>query len=420
VTAPTPARDLHIDRDRVVDELNHLATFSSHPAPAVTRVVFTREDQLARAYLDELYREAGLTVRVDAIGNTFARWASAGTDPDAPPVATGSHIDAIPNAGRYDGCVGVLGGLEAIRSLQRAGYQPRRPIELIQFTSEEPTRFAMGCTGSRAMAGVLSPDQLSTLRDDRGDDYDTVRQRAGYSGPLSEIALGDDACHAFVELHIEQGPRLEQADTTIGIVTAIAAPATLTVTYTGAGGHAGAVLMPDRKDAFCGAAEAALALEQLARDTSPDTVATCGLIDVQPGAVNSIPLATRLTLDIRDTNGDRRDGLIQHFQQQATAIADRRGLGVRFELNNADPPAGCAPLVLDAVRDAVAAAGHPAMELVSRAYHDALFMAQLTPTGMIFIPCRGGVSHRPDEFAEPDHIAAGVEVLAHTLARLAS
>lgn len=409
--------NLQVDTTRIMRELDTLATFSSHAAPAVTRVVFGDEDLRARQYLRSLYESAGLEVRVDAIGNTFARWH--GSELQARAVATGSHTDAIPNAGMYDGTVGVLGGLEAIRALKSAGFHPRRSIEVIMFTSEEPTRFAIGCSGSRALAGSLAAPDFHRLIDADGNTFDHVRQAAGFMGSLDSLALSHNAYHAFVELHIEQGPRLERAEIPIGIVTAIAAPATLDVIIDGEGGHAGGVLMADRKDAFTAAAEIALKLEELARAASSDTVATCGLIKIEPGAVNSIPYRASLTLDIRDIDGHRRDQLMTTFQLEAQSIAQRRGVRITFNLRNADPPATCDPLVVGAVRDACATTQSPSMELVSRAYHDSLFMARVAPMGMIFIPCRGGVSHRPDEFASPQHITRGIEVLAHTLATLA-
>ena len=241
---------LHIDTERVVGELNDLATFSDcpDPPPAVTRVVFTEQDLHARRYLAGLYRAAGLHVRVDAIGNTFARWI--GEQPALPAVGTGSHTDAIPYSGMYDGTVGVLGGLEAIRCLQSAEFRPKRSIELLMFTSEEPTRFGVGCTGSRAMVGGLDETRLQQLTDDSGDCYDRVRRRAGFEGSIESVRLAADHYHAWIELHIEQGPVLETVDVPIGIVTAIAAPTTMVVQVHGQGGHAGAVLMARRHDAL--------------------------------------------------------------------------------------------------------------------------------------------------------------------------
>lgn len=410
---------ISIDHQRLCAEIEALAQISDTPYPAVTRVLFTATDRKARAYLKQLYAGAGLTVREDAVGNTFARWP--GTDRAAPAVATGSHTDAIPNAGRFDGVVGVLGGLEAIRALQRAGLRPRRSLELIMFTAEEPTRFGIGCLGSRIMAGTLSAAQLAALRDNDGQSLDEARTAAGFSGPVVDAKLAKGHYHAFVELHIEQGSRLEQSGVPIGAVTAIAAPASLRVRLTGEGGHAGTVLMTDRHDPSLAAAEAMLAVERAALETGDiNSVATCGLVEVLPGAVNSIPRDVRLAIDVRDIDLARRDRMLAEIRAAARTAAARRGCGWSDELLNADPPAVCAPEILRAIDESCAELGLRCQHLTSRAYHDSLFMALVCPTSMVFVPSKGGYSHRPDEFTAPDEIANGVRVLAATLARLAT
>ena len=225
-------------------------------------------------------RRRRLRVRDDAVGNIFIRWA--GAEPDLPAVATGSHTDAIPHAGMYDGTVGVLGGLEAMRALKRGGLRPRRSIELVMFTSEEPTRFGIGCIGSRLMSGTLDPQRADTLREanepaDTARTLAQVRTAAGFSGSLDSVKLPPNHYHAWIELHIEQGPLLEREGIPLGIVTSIAAPASYRFTITGLGGHAGALLMPDRKDALCAAAELILSVEKHALATGAiDTVATVG------------------------------------------------------------------------------------------------------------------------------------------------
>lgn len=414
---PTP----EIEIDRLMDELYQLASYSDsgEPSPCTTRVVFTPTDLDAREYLSTLYDEAGLEVRVDAVGNTFARWT--GTSPDLPAIATGSHSDAIPHSGMYDGTVGVLGALEAIRALQRQEFQPKRSIELVMFTSEEPTRFGIGCTGSRLMSGSIAPDDLAKLVDSDGASFDDVRREAGFTGTLDSAVLSADHYAAFVELHIEQGPLLEKSVTDIGIVTAIAAPATLRFEVNGQGGHAGGVLMPDRHDALAAAAEMIVAVEQLARvHTSPDLVATVGMVEVYPGAVNSIPSRVHFSLDLRDIDGTNRDLVMRQITGEAEKIAERREVQVSSEILNADPPATCAGRVLDAAQEAADMLRLSSQKMISRAYHDSLFMARIAPTGMIFIPCRDGVSHRPDEYSSPKQIQAGVATLALTLARLTS
>jgi len=410
---------LEIDRERLAGELDALGAISQEPPPVVTRVVFTEADASGREFVKNLCSQAGLATRVDAAGNTFARWV--GADPMLAPVGTGSHIDAIPNAGRFDGTVGVLGGLEAIRALMRAGHQPRRSIELIVFTSEEPTRFGIGCLGSRLLAGLLDPKWASARTDRAGITLDAARRAAGFEGSLAQVRLLESYYSAFIELHIEQGPLLEQWKIPLGIVTAIAAPAGFAVTIQGEGGHAGAVLMPHRHDAFLAAAEIALAVESSARASgSIDTVGTVGVCEVFPGAVNSVPSRVRMEIDVRDTDESRRDAMVLKIRQALEEVAQRRGVEAEMEQVNADPPAQCDQRIVETLEQACAAHGLAFERMISRAYHDSLFMSRIAPTAMLFIPCRGGVSHRPDEYASPEAIAQGTLVLAETLARLSS
>ncbi|MGA2418633.1 MAG: M20 family metallo-hydrolase [Candidatus Acidiferrum sp.] len=411
--------NLAIDQEKLIGEIEVLAGISSAEAPVVTRVVFTAKDLEAREWLLAQCKEAGLAIRCDAIGNMFARWI--GTDPQAPAVATGSHIDAIPNAGKYDGVVGVLGGLEAIRALQRSGFRPKHSIELLVFTAEEPTRFGVGCLGSRMLSGTLSAENAAALTDSDGQSAEQARRSAGFEGDLRDVKLPRDHYKAFVELHIEQGPLLERQKVPLGIVSRIAAPASLRIVVEGAGGHAGGVLMPDRRDALCAAAEVILAIEQAARASGAiDTVATVGVCDVFPGAVNSIPSRVRLTLDIRDTNLARRDGVMRAIEDAERRVAERRCVSIASEIVNADAPGDCAISVVEALTAACHEHSWPFLSVVSRAYHDSLFMSRIVPTGMLFIPCRAGVSHRPDEYAAPEDVARGTLALAEALARLAA
>ena len=408
---------VNIDRERLAEEIEDLSKISGADPPVVTRIVFTPADLKARAWMKSLCRQAGLTIREDAIGNTFARWT--GSDPAAPVVGTGSHIDAIPNAGKFDGVVGVLGGLEAIRALQRAGFRPRHSIELLIFTAEEPTRFGIGCLGSRLLSGTLSPDAAAKFTDKDGASADQIRAQAGFTGELSDVQLPPGYYKAFVELHIEQGPILERERKPLGLVERIAAPASLMITIEGSGGHAGGVLMADRRDALCAAAELILALEHDARSSGAiDTVATVGICDVFPGAINSIPARVRLSADIRDTSLARRDAVLQSLDRACRAISSRRQVQIRSELLNADAPAESGPPVVSALCRACEKHGFSFLSMTSRAYHDSLFLSRIAPVAMLFIPCRNGYSHRPDEYASPEDIARGTLVLAEALASL--
>jgi ureidoglycolate amidohydrolase len=445
--------DLHINTDRLLRELHHLATLTDcpptadptlpTPTTAVTRIVFTPRDLEARAYIKSLAESAGFALRVDAIGNIFIRFE--GTDPTLPAVGTGSHTDAIPHAGMYDGTVGVLGGLEAMRALKESGFIPTRSIETLMFTSEEPTRFGIGCIGSRLLGGSIDPTTADALPDRLpetnlgapGPDSRTrdgaatnpgltlhdVRTAAGFTASLDTVKLPPNYYQAWVELHIEQGPLLEREQIPIGIVTNIAAPASYRYEITGFGGHAGALLMPDRRDALCAAAETILSVERHtlagnAASGTSDSVATVGTVAVHPGAVNSVPSRVTLTLDIRDTDVAHRNQIMAALHADIRDIEFRRQVAITEHQINADVPAISDPHILATLESICTSESTPYKKMVARAYHDTNFIAPIAPVAMIFIPCRNGVSHRPDEYATPESIALGTRVLALALAQL--
>ena len=410
--------EIRIDSAGLQSRIDELALISEAPPPVVTRVLFSEADIRGRGYVRKAAREAGLAIREDPVGNIFARWE--GSEPDLPVVGSGSHTDAIPNAGRYDGVVGVLGAFEALAALKRAGFRPRRSLEVVMFTSEEPTRFGLGCLGSRLIAGTISIERARALRDVDGRTRDELRGAAGYSGPLESVRLPNGYYHSFIELHIEQGPILEAKGIPIGIVEQIAGPSSYRVTLQGEGGHAGAVPMPGRHDAMLAGAEIALAVENAAKTSgSPDTVGTVGIFRIEPGASNSVPFRAYLEIDLRDTRLDTRGEALAQIEASAAKACALRGVRMEFEEINSDPPADGDPKTVATVEKVCSELGLRSLRMVSRAYHDSLFISRVSPTTMVFIPCRNGWSHRPEEFATPEHIASGVEVLAHTMARLA-
>jgi N-carbamoyl-L-amino-acid hydrolase len=437
--------NLTINSDRLLAELHQLARITDcpptedtslpEPTQAVTRIVFTPRDLEARAWLKSLATQAGFSVREDAVGNTFIRWE--GSEPSLGVVGTGSHTDAIPHAGMYDGTVGVMGGLEALRSLKEAGFRPKRSLEVLMFTSEEPTRFGIGCIGSRLLGGVIDPEAADKLRDrlhetdpnaPEGLTLREVREAAGFHGALSGVKLPSKYYDAWVELHIEQGPLLERDGIELGIVTNIAAPASYRYSVEGFGGHAGALLMPDRRDALCAASELILSVERHALEANAhakadgqsgvDTVATVGMVAVHPGAVNSVPSHVQLTLDIRDTDVERRNAVMEALHADIREIEQRRSVRITEERINADVPALSDPQIVGTIEAVCREEGASFRRMVARAYHDTNFIAPIAPVAMIFIPCRNGVSHRPDEYASPESIALGTRILAGTLAKL--
>ncbi|WCJ23953.1 Ureidoglycolate hydrolase [Euphorbia peplus] len=415
---------LSLDAQTLQSQIDELSGFSDTPAPSVTRVLYTEKDVLARRYVKNLMGLSGLSVREDAVGNIYGRWD--GSEPELAAVATGSHIDAIPYSGKYDGVVGVLGAIEAINVLKRSGFKPKRSLEVILFTSEEPTRFGISCLGSRLLAGseALS-EALKTTFDGQNVSFLEAAQSAGYAkngDDLSSVFLKKGTYSAFLELHIEQGPILEAEGISIGIVTAIAAPASIKVDFEGNGGHAGAVLMPNRNDAGLAAAELALAVEKHVLDSgSVDTVGTVGILELHPGAINSIPSKSHLEIDTRDIDEKRRNKVIKKIEQSASTIAKTRKVKLlEFKIVNQDPPALSDKSVIEAMEAASKELNLTHKLMISRAYHDSLFMARISPMGMLFIPCYKGYSHKPEEYASREDMANGVKVLALTLAKLSS
>ncbi|GMJ08329.1 ureidoglycolate amidohydrolase, ARABIDOPSIS THALIANA ALLANTOATE AMIDOHYDROLASE 2 [Hibiscus trionum] len=416
------SNSLSVDALALQKQIDELSTFSDAPAPAVTRILYSENDVLARRYIKNLMGLAGLSVREDVVGNIFCRWD--GYEPELTAVATGSHIDAIPYSGKYDGVVGVLGAIEAINALKRSGFKPKRSLEIILFTSEEPTRFGIGCLGSRLLAGDETlAEALKTMVDGKNISFLEAARAAGYArdeGDLSSVFLKKDSYSAFVELHIEQGPILEKEGISIGIVTNIAAPASIKVDFEGNGGHAGGVLMPDRNDAGLAAAELALALEKHVMDSgSINTVGTVGILELHPEAINSIPSKAHLEIDVRDIDEDLRNVVIEKIHNSAKSIAKKRKVALsEFKIINQDPPAQSEKSIIKAMEAASKELNLTRKYMFSRAYHDSLFMARISPMGMVFIPCYKGYSHKPEEYASPQDIENGVKVLALTLAKL--
>jgi ureidoglycolate amidohydrolase len=401
------------------EAIARLAEFNDDPdAAGVTREVYTPTYHEALRWLGERMRGAGMETRLDAFGNLWGRLE--GAEPVLARVVTGSHVDTTLNAGRYDGVVGVLGAIEAVRSLLESGFEPRRSIEVIAFAGEEP-RFGTGCIGSRALVGELARADLDRLRDRDGIALADALRSSGLDPDRVPAARLDPAgVHAFLELHIEQGAVLETHGEPIGVVTAIAAPHDFRLVLRGAATHAGATPMSLRRDALAGAAEAMVELERLARSSpSGTTVGTVGVLRVLPGAINVVPGEVELDVDVRDSDLEARESVVERLLDAVRQIAARRELEIDVEPIVRDRPVTCSAEVVDAVVAACRDSGLPFRRMISGAYHDAMIMAAKVPVGMIFVPSAGGVSHHPAEYTAPDQIDDGVRVLGGALARLA-
>lgn len=395
-----------------------LAELNDDPAAGgITREVYTPTYALALERVSGWMREAGLVVRLDAVGNLYGSWA--GSDAAAPRVLTGSHVDTTLNAGAYDGVLGVLGAIEAVHALRARGVAPRRTLEVVAWAGEEP-RFGTGCVGSRCAAGDLSRADLDRLADRDGVTMAVALREAGFDPDMLGDAVIDPATvHALVELHIEQAIVLEEYGEAIGVVEAIAAPHDFRLVFEGAATHAGATPMDLRRDALVGAAEAVVAVERVARaSSSGTTVGTVGVVRALPGAINVVPGVASLDVDVRDSDAQARAEVVTGIVAESRAIADARGLTLRVEEIVEDTPVTCSPEVVAASVAACEELQYNYRRMISGAYHDAMILGRRFPVGMIFVPSRGGVSHHPDEYTAPEELDRGVEVLAGTLERL--
>ncbi len=398
--------------------IERLATFNASPdRGGVTREVYEPEYRNACRYVTSLMKEAGLDVRVDTFGNVYGLWE--GTDPQAPRVLTGSHFDTTLNAGKYDGTLGVLGAIDAVRRLRGEGIEPRCGIDVVAFAGEEP-RFGLGCIGSRAAVGELTRQDLDRLHDRSGTSLASALRGAGlHPDRLGDAQLEPGRHGVFLELHIEQGAVLETAGVPLGVVTHIAAPHDLRVVLRGAAMHSGATPMNLRHDALAGAAEVMVELERLAKESaSGTTVATVGVLRARPGAINVIPGEVEMDVDVRDSDEAVRTQVVDEFVAATAAIAGRRGLELSHELIARHAPAACDEPIVDAVRHACTDLGVSCLEMTSGAYHDAMVLSSMMPIGMIFVPSVGGISHSPLEYTDPGDISRGVEVLARALVHL--
>ena len=398
--------------ERNIVEINR---YNETPGHGVTRDVFTREDFLARDYVKSEMRDAGLKVFEDCIGNIYG--VLEGSDPSLAPVWTGSHIDTVRKGGMYDGIAGVFAGLEALRIIRGSGQPVKRNLSVNVYTCEEMGRFGVCCVGSRALAGRYGVADLRTYRDQEGKSLYSTLQEAGYD--LSEfrsVAKKQGDVYASLELHIEQNNILEKANIPLGIVTGICAPTNLIVEVEGVQGHAGGVSMSQRKDAYMAAAEISLQLEKLVCSSgSKYMTGTVGSMKLEPNAVNVIPGKTVFSIDIRSISMEDKESVLVQLRDYVRQIREKRGVSVRLEMQNHDRPVLCDQRLQNLLRDSCEATGHACMDLISGAYHDSLMLADFTRAAMLFVPCRGGVSHSEQEWASCEHIAWGADVLAESM-----
>ncbi len=405
-----------INEQRQWDRLMEMAKLGAIPGDGVNRPCLTPLDRQARRLLIGWAEAIGATAAVDDAANLWLR--RDGTDPAAAPVLTGSHMDTQPAGGRFDGIYGVIAGLEAMTALHEASIATRRPIEVVAWTNEEGGRFSPGCMGSMAWSGHRSLSTWSDVRDPNGIRFaDALAEHLAAEQDLPRRPLGTRP-HAYIETHIEQGPRLEAESLEVGVVTGIQGVRWFTVTLTGESAHAGTAPRAMRKDAVQDMVRAIDALNALMQDPSDVLRFTVGRIVVEPNSSNSVAGKVSFSIDLRHPRGDvltSRGNLIAGVIEAAvrtTKVELRESFNV--------PPTEFDETVVDTIEGAAAAVGARSMRLLSGAFHDAQFVAAVAPTGMIFVPCRKGISHNPAEYAEPAWLAAGTRVLTEALVTLAA
>ncbi|WFU58514.1 allantoate amidohydrolase [Bradyrhizobium pachyrhizi] len=394
--------------EEIVARIDQLASISETPEH-LARIFLTDEHRKAADLILSWIREAGMSAHLDAIGNVCGRYE--GERPGQPALMLGSHYDTVRDAGRWDGPLGVITAIACVADLNRRGRRLPFAIEIVGFADEEGVRFASTLLGSRAVAGTFDESVLNT------------RDRAGTSMRDALIQFGLDPDHigkaararrellGYVELHIEQGPVLEEKALPVGVVTAISGATRLAARLTGVAGHAGTVPMKLRRDALAGAAECIVAIEQFCRSDEQGLVGTVGYVNAMPGATNVIPGKVSFTMDIRSQNDMHRKRAVADIVRQIEAIAKRRDLALQIDVTHENRSVPCAPWLKSQIAEAVAAEGYAAFELPSGAGHDGMAMVDVADIGMIFVRCRGGISHNPAEHVELADAGTGARVL---------
>jgi N-carbamoyl-L-amino-acid hydrolase len=404
-----------VNGDRLWRSLMDMAQVGPGVAGGNRRLALTEEDRQGRDLFCSWAKTAGCAVTVDAMGNIFAR--REGKRPGAAPVLAGSHLDTQPTGGRFDGVFGVLAGLEVLRSLNDRGVETERPVEVVVWTNEEGSRFQPAMVGSGVFAGKFSLEYGHGQKDADGVTLGQALERIGYRGPAPARPR---PIHAYLEAHIEQGPVLETEGRGIGIVSGIQGVKWFKAHVTGMNAHAGTTPMEVRRDPLVGAARMVQAIDRITRATRPDCVGTVGEFKVGPGSINVINQDVRFSIDLRCPDAKVLAQLEAGVVGACEEIAREMGLGWAVDPIWYSEPTDFNPRVVDTVAQAAGALGYSARRIVSGAGHDAKYLAEICPTGMIFIPCEKGISHNEAENVTPRDVAAGADVLLNTVLKLAN
>jgi len=406
----TDINTLRINGERLWDSLMELAKIGATEKGGVCRLTLTTLDGQGRDLVTRWGREAGLTVTIDKIGNGFMR--RAGRNNNLPPIVAGSHVDTQPTGGKFDGNFGVLAALEVVRTLNDHGVETEAPIEVAFWTNEEGSRFVPVMMGSGVFAKVFTLEHAYAATDTEGKTVKDELTRIGYVGPQEP---GDHPIGTYFEAHIEQGPVLEDNNKTIGVVQGVLGIRWFDCTVTGMEAHAGPTPMALRKDAMQVSAQLMQEVVAVALRHAPHGRGTVGMVQVHPNSRNVIPGRVKFSIDLRNSTDALVDQMATELKTYAEQLSKKTGLAIKIELVSSYPAQAFHPECMSAVERAAKKLGYSHMPAVSGAGHDAVYMARLAPTGMIFIPCKDGISHNEIEYASPEHITAGCNVLLHAM-----
>ena len=402
--------NIRINGPRLWSSLMEMAEIGATPKGGVNRLTLTDLDRQSRDLFADWCRAAGCSITIDRMGSMFAR--RKGVDDSLPPVMVGSHLDTQPTGGKFDGALGVMAALEVVRSLNDLDIRTRHPIEICMWTNEEGSRYAPAMVGSGVFAGVVPLDVALAMKDVDGKVFGEELTRIGYAG---SAPVGGRPVHALFELHIEQGPILEEAGIDIGIVTAANGQKWYEITLEGVESHAGPTPMNRRKDALLGAARIVELVNQIGHAFDPGACATCGMIQSYPNSRNVIPGRVFLTVDFRHPEAARLVAMDKALREGIDEIVKRSSLTFEMKMVADFPPLPFDASCVEAVRTAASRLGYSAREITSGAGHDAVYMARICPVAMVFTPCIDGISHNEAENMTPDWATAGCNVLVHAV-----
>lgn len=418
-----PTTAVTINKRRLLRDLNAVSRIGIGDHGSVTRLVFSIKELRGRQFLIHLMRQAGLQIHIDRIGNIFGRLD--GSNPKAPAVLVGSHLDTVLHGGKFDGTMGVIGALEAVRALKEQTVMLRSPVEVVCFVGEESSRFGYSTLGSSLVAGEVHGADLSNAADAQGTRLEDILSSLGiYRSNLRSMRRDPASVKAYLELHIEQGPILEAKKKPIGVVTSIAAPTRFRVVFTGQADHSGTTPMEMRKDALVAASELVVAVEKISRRYSRmekgRVVGTVGAMKIEPGVINAIPGKAELSVDIRSITASAKNRVVRLVQAKIREIARRRHVRIEILPIREENPVPLDKRLVHLLKECCEAKGIAYEVMPSGAGHDAMQMAKITPSGMLFIPSRRGISHSPLEWSDPEDICLGTQLLLDSIVRVAN